>query len=42
MGSMSQYFAKLRLKPDTTPKFWLPRPVPFALKDEIERELHKL
>ena len=39
---MSQYFAKLRLKPDTTPKFWRPRPVPFALKDGIEREFDKL
>ena len=39
---MSQYFAKLRLKPDTTPKFWLLRPVPFALKDGIEKELDQL
>ena len=39
---MSQYFAKLHLKPDTTPKFWRPHPIPFALKDGIERELDKL
>ena len=42
LGTMSQYFAKLRLKPDTTPNFWRPLPVPFALKDETERELDKL
>ena len=39
---MSQYFAKLRLKPDTIPKFWLLRLVPFALKDGIEKELDQL
>ena len=39
---MSQYFAKLCLKPDTTPKFWSPHPIPFALKDGIEREIDKL
>ena len=42
LGTMSQYNAKLHLKPKTTPKFWHPRPVPFALKEGIEKELDRL
>ena len=42
LGTMSQYFAKICLKPNTTRKFWRPCPVPFALKYGIERELDKL
>ena len=42
LGTMSQYYAKLRLKPNTTPKFWCPRPVIFALKEGVEKELDKL
>lgn len=42
LGTMSQYYAKLHLKPNTTPKFWRPRPVPFALKEGVEKELDRL
>ena len=42
LGTMSQYHAKLHLKPNTTPKFWRPRPVPFALKEGVEKELDRL
>ena len=42
LRTMSQHFTKLYLKPNTIPKFWCHRPVPFALKDGIERELERL
>ena len=42
LETMSQYYAKLHLKPNTTPKFWRPRPVPFALKEGVEKELDRL
>ena len=38
LGTMTQYKAKLTLKEGAKPRFWRPRPVPFALKDVIEKE----
>ena len=37
LGTMSQHFAKLYLKPNIPMKFWCHRPVLFVLKDGIER-----
>ena len=42
MGTMTQYQAKLTLKPDTTPVFKKPRPVPFTLRDTLSQELDRL
>jgi hypothetical protein len=42
LGRMSQHVAKLQLKGSPKPKFWHPRPVPFAFKDGVEMELEKL
>ena len=34
--------ASLHIKPDATPRFFKPRPVPFAIKDAISQELDRL
>ena len=39
LGTMSQHYPKLHLKPNTSPKFWYTHSVPFALKNRIEKEL---
>ena len=39
---MTQYKAKLSFKERAKPQYWRPRPVPFALKDCIEKELDSL
>ena len=39
LGTVSSYQATLNLKPDATPKFFMPRPVPFAIKEAIGEEL---
>ena len=39
---MKHFQAKLRVRPVTTLVFHRPRPVPFAVKDAIERELQRL
>jgi len=36
------FTASLYIKPDATPRFFKPRPVPFAIKDAISQELHRL
>ncbi|KAL5509164.1 hypothetical protein EMCRGX_G004476 [Ephydatia muelleri] len=41
-GKMRHFKATLKLLPDVQPKFHRPRPVPFALKEAVERELDRL
>ena len=42
LGTMKTFSAKLDLKPGSKPKFFRPRPVPFALRENIEQELQRL
>ena len=42
LGTISQFQAKLQVRPDARPKFFKPRPVPFAIKTAIEEELDRL
>ena len=39
---MKSFRAHLSLKEDATPRFHRPRPVPFAIKDSVGRELDRL
>lgn len=38
-GTVKGIKAKLNLKPEATPKFFAPRPIPFALKALVEQEI---
>ena len=42
IGQMNTFEATLQLKPNAVPKFCKARPVPFALKAAVERELDRL
>ena len=42
LGTASVHKAKLYVRPDAKPKFFKPRPVPFATKDAIGRALDQL
>lgn len=42
LGTLKEVQTRLTLKPGSTPKFFLPRSVPYALKGAIEQELEKL
>ena len=42
LGKISTFEASLHLKPGSRPKFFKTRPVPFALKQAVERELERL
>ena len=42
LGTVRGINAKLPLKPDAVPKFCKPRPVPFALRPAVERELERM
>ena len=42
LGTMKNYTATLELEQSVKPKFYRPRPVPFAIKDSIELELDSL
>ena len=42
LGSMKTFSAKLDFKPGSKPKFFRSRPVPFALRENIEQELQRL
>ena len=39
---MTEQVAKLHWKGDPKPKFWRPRPLPFALKSAVKAELDRL
>ena len=41
-GTMKELTASLTVRPDAKPRFFRPRPVPYALKEPIERELDRL
>ena len=42
LGLMTEYKAKLAVKPGVKPIFVRPRSVPFALREPVERELERL
>lgn len=42
LGTVETYKATLQVRPDAQPKFYKPRPVPFATKDAIGAELERL
>ena len=42
LGTVQPYKATLRVQPDATPRFFKPRPVPFAVKEAIGKELDQL
>ncbi|KAJ8716473.1 hypothetical protein PYW07_003100 [Mythimna separata] len=42
LGSFNKYKISLRLKPDAKPIFFKARPVPYALKEKIDKELDRL
>ena len=42
LGTLKGVEAKLKMSKDATPKFFKPRPVPYALRGAIERELERL
>ena len=42
LGTMNSIRASLKLKEDISPRFYRPRSLPFALKEPVEQELHRL
>ncbi len=42
IGTVKNTTATLVLKSDATPRFYAPRPIPFALKASVEEEIHEL
>ena len=42
LGEICPFTASLPIKSDATPRFFKPRPVPFAIKDAISQELTRL
>ena len=42
LGTVSSFQASLQMKTDATPKFFKPRPVPFAIKEAIGCELDRM
>lgn len=42
LGTIRKFQAKLRVKDGATPRFHRPRPVPFALKEVVSKELDRL
>ena len=42
LGTVEPYKATLQVQPDATPRFFKPRPVPFAIKASFGKELDRL
>lgn len=42
LGTLKDIKASTIVRPDVTPKFWKHRPLPFAMKERVERELKRL
>ena len=42
LGTIQPFAAKLKVRPDASPKFHKPRPVPLAIREAIEQELNRL
>ncbi len=42
LGTIHPFKATLHVKQDAHPKFYKPRPMPFALKDVVGQELDRL
>ena len=42
LGTIRYFQAKLKVCPGTTPVFHRPQPIPFAVKDAVDRELDRL
>ena len=42
LGTIKHYKATLQLKQDATPRFCRPRPLPFAIREQVEGELDRL
>ena len=42
LGTLKHFKATLQLQPNATPRFCRPRPLPFAIKEQVERELDRL
>ena len=41
-GTIKDFKAHIKVKPGTTPKFYKPRPVPYSMKEKVEKELDRL
>lgn len=42
LGKVEPYRVTLQVQPDVTPRFFKPRPVPFAIRDAVGKELDRL
>ena len=42
LGTMKHFQATLKVRPGTTPVFHRLRPIPFAIKDAVDKELEHL
>lgn len=42
LGSVKPFTASLHIQPDATPRFFKPRPVPYAIKEAVNQEISRL